>query len=84
MKILLFCVRDVKLGEFNSPMVFPSRGIAQRSFQDEVNRDAPDNAVYRYPSDFSLYYVGEFDSTSGVLIPVEVPELVAQAADLKV
>jgi len=84
MIIKLVCVRDVKLGEYNNPMCVPSLGVAQRSFQDEVNRADKANTVYNYPNDFSLYHVGDFDTERGVLDPFDVPVHVCDAVDLKI
>lgn len=85
MNIKLFCVLDYKLGQFNTPMAFQSTGLAYRAFQDEVNRDASDNPMFKYPDDFSLHYVGEFNTFSGCFSPPEkgIPEVVVQGREVK-
>lgn len=85
MNIKLFCVLDSKLNLFNTPMAFQSQGLAHRAFQDEVNRDDKDNPMNKYPEDFSMYYVGEFDSAIGCFVPTSkgIPELVANGRDVK-
>ena len=85
MKVKLFCVLDSKLNLFNTPMAFQSQGLAHRAFQDEVNRDDKDNPMNKYPEDFSMYYVGEFDSAIGCFVPASkgIPELVANGRDVK-
>lgn len=84
MQQYIFAIFDEKLGEFNTPVVFPSRGVAQRSLQDEVNRVDPQNAVNRYPSDFSLFCIGSFNTYDGVITSNVMPELVVRASDLVV
>jgi hypothetical protein len=81
--LLLFSVFDSKLGEYNSPMVFPSRGVAFRSFLDEAGRVDPSNAVNKHPEDFSLYHVGTFDSVSGTFVSLPTPDLVVRASDFE-
>lgn len=85
MKIKLFSVLDDKLGQFNSPMAFQSIGIANRAFADEVNREAADNPMYKYPGDFSLYHVGEFDAMTGCFIATStgIPVLVVRGSEVK-
>ena len=82
MKVKLFCVLDSKLNLFNTPMAFQSQGLAHRAFQDEVNRDDKDNPMNKYPEDFSMYYVGEFDSAIGCFVPTSkgIPELGANVS----
>lgn len=82
MRILMFAVFDLQMGEFNSPMSFPSKGVAIRSFLDEAKRDSPDNQVFRHPSDFSFHFLGEFESSTGqYFMPASgVPELLIEAS----
>ena len=78
----LFSVFDSKLGEFAAPMVFPSNGVAIRSFSDEVKRSDVQNALSVHPEDYSLYYIGELDPVSGdVECPMQ-PELMIRASDV--
>jgi hypothetical protein len=72
MQIALYCVFDTKLGEFNTPMAFQSRGVAIRSFMDEVK--SGDSMLHKHPEDFSLYYVGTFDSGEGKFEFPDLPE----------
>lgn len=80
----LFCVYDSKLGQFNNPLSFPSRGVAIRSFTDEVNRVDPNNNMSKYSDDFSFYYLGTFETEDGTFAPQYPPELVVRASDVVV
>ena len=84
MRIRVYALLDEKLGQFNSPICFPSDGVAQRTMQDEVNRAEAGNAMNRYPEDFAMYRVAEFDPDSGEMFPEAVPQLVRRASALKV
>lgn len=80
MQIHLFCVFDKQLEEFNTPMAFPSRGVAIRSFCDEVKREASENQMRQHPEDFSLWYVGTFDSVQGEFGSPFQPEKLIEAS----
>ena len=82
MKLQVFALFDSKLGEYAQPFCAQSIGVAVRSFQTEVNRDAPDNSLNQYPDDFHLSHLGEFDTQSGAFESVGI-QVVAWAADLK-
>lgn len=78
----LYVVRDVKSNLFNSPFAQQSDGAAIRSFQQEVNRVDANNMINLYPSDFSLYRTGSYDSDSGVIDSLPQPFLVVEAISL--
>ena len=50
-----------------------------------MNREDKDNPMNKYPEDFSMFYVGEFDSSIGCFVPPSkgIPELVANGRDVK-
>lgn len=78
---LIFSVRDSASELFGQPFYVPSRGVAMRSFADEVNRQAVDNALNQHPEDFILFELGSFDESTGVLEPCQ-PVQVSRAKDL--
>lgn len=43
----------------------PAIGAALRSFTDEVNRAAQDNALHMHPDDYTLHVVAVFDDETG-------------------
>lgn len=71
----VMAVRDKKVGAYMNPFFSQSQGAALRSFQDEVNRAAEDNILYRHPQDFDLYLLGTFDNESGSWETLLQPEL---------
>lgn len=73
MKYGVYSIRDSKVG-FTPPVVDQSDQSAIRGFGFAINN--PENIMNFSPKDFDLYKVGEFDSEKGVLIPLDMPELV--------
>lgn len=65
MKLLIVAVRDRAADAFMRPFFVPTRGMAIRSFQDEVNRAAPDNSMNAHPEDYDLFALGTFDEETG-------------------
>lgn len=81
-KLEACCVRDEALQAFNRPFFVNSLGMAIRSFEDEVNRDAPDNAMRNHPKDFSLWHVGSYDEDTAKLIALDVPVRLCDASSV--
>lgn len=81
MMINLYSVFDVKLGQYNTPMAFQSRGVAIRSFMDEVKREDSGNMLNKHPEDFMLFFVGCFDAEAGVFGDASSPEFLIRGSD---
>lgn len=72
MKMLAFAVYDSKAQYYEKPMFARSKGEMLRVFGDVANNK--EHPVGAHPEDYSLFLVGEYDQTSGVLtnVPKEV------------
>lgn len=81
MKLVICAVHDSAAQAYNRPIFVPARGLAVRSFSDEVLRDSPDNPMFHHPSDYSLFELGSFDDSIGLLTPVTVPVLLIRGTD---
>lgn len=77
----IMAVRDRAADVFGVPHFQVSLGAAIRSFGDEINREAENNAFYRHPEDFDLYELGTFDDQDGSFV-TQVPKQVAIGKDL--
>lgn len=75
----VYSIRDSK-GDFWAPRVFQNEPSAVRDLAMVANETG--NVISFAPRDFELYYVGDFDSETGKLIPCEVLKFVVSAADL--
>lgn len=77
MKVKLYSIRDLK-SEFWSPRVAYDDDSAIRDFSMQVSNPEPYNALNFAPSDFELYFIGDFDSRTGMLEPIGLPAFVAR------
>jgi len=68
MKIRAYTVYDEKTLSFNPPFFAATDGAATRSFQELAN-DLNTN-VGKYPADFKLYYIGDYDIDKGAMLPI--------------
>jgi len=60
----VFSVYDSKAEAFLQPFFSPNAGVALRSFERAANDESTD--FCRYASDYSLFEIGEWESTEGV------------------
>lgn len=64
MEIMAFSLYDSKAGVFQTPMFYITKATAIRAFGDLANDRQ--TTVFRHPEDFSLFYIGVFDDSTGV------------------
>lgn len=76
--ILKLCsIYDKRALNYGAPMAFPTLGVAERSFMDAIT--SPDQQVMnKHPEDYTLYYIGEFDSDTGKITQAEKHTVVAE------
>lgn len=77
MKILLFSVYDSAAKAFLEPFHSQTVETAIRAFREVVNREG--HSFNKFPEDYSLFAVGEFDQAKGLLDAYEVPRSVGLA-----
>lgn len=65
MMLKIFTTYDSKAEAYLQPFFLPSRGEAIRAWQDVVNDQK--TQFNKYPEDFTLFELGEFDSRSGTI-----------------
>ena len=63
----LYSIKDVKAASFDRPFPMPNDNVAIRSVKTLVNEPSQD--LCKYPEDFELWYLGELDQATGLLIP---------------
>lgn len=71
MKRAVCAVFDSAVQSYGQPFFVPAVGAALRSFVDEVNRKAPDNALNAHPEDFVLFHLADFDDETGEFAPTD-------------
>lgn len=75
----VFSIRDIKTDSFMTPFFQTHKPAAMRMFADLcVDKSS---MIGKHPEDFSLYQVGAYDSQTGLLIPADKPDYLAQATD---
>jgi len=79
MILKMFCVRDSKGEVYNQPFFQRTHGEAERNFRtlaiDEKSQ------IAKYPEDYDLYYLGEYDDITGKIRPLDTPQHVLKAAN---
>lgn len=68
MRLKVFAMRDVKADAYGSPFFLPNEGLAIRMLGEWVQDKRSE--VARYPADFMMFQIGEFDNESGELVPM--------------
>lgn len=83
MIIKVFSIRDTKSEAFQRPFFDVSTGSAIRAFTQLVNSGDTEQLVALCPEDFALFEIGEFDDSTGALIPLQQPHRLANAFEVK-
>jgi len=79
----LFSILDSKGKLYNRPFTALTHGDAERTFSSTVNHSDPNNLINQYPEDFDLYYVGDFDVSTGKITTPDSPQHLLKAIALK-
>lgn len=79
MQMYLYSVYDKKACFFASPFCVEREVMAERFFNELVCD--PQSTISKYPDDFALYYLGEYDSSTGVVQCSDVPRFRFEARE---
>ena len=80
MLLKAYSIRDQKSEVFNKPFFSNSHGEAERNFRTAANDDQ--TTIHRYPEDFDLYYLGDYDDNKGIMKPLDTPQHIAKAVSM--
>ena len=75
----MYSVRDAKTEIFSNPFYAKTHGEAERNFSMAVNDNNPNNMLSKFPEDYQLWYIGEFDDHTGKMTIPELPIAIANA-----
>lgn len=78
MKQKIYAIRDTKGECFNQPFFQRTHGEAERSFARLAQDD--NSMVGKYPDDYDLYWIGEYDQLTGLITAEKSPQHIAKAA----
>lgn len=77
MNLKMFSIRDAKAETFHPPFYQPTHGEGERHFIDLCNE--PKAPLARYPEDFDLWYLGDYETNTGKFSPLETPQHLLKA-----
>lgn len=80
MKTSAFSVYDVKSKIYAAPMFCENEDIAIRNC---VAAMGPGSLLTLFPQDFELYYIGDYDQSTGEFFPTS-PKYIGRMSDFKV
>ena len=81
MKLQIFSLYDEKAKSYNTPQYMGHKGEGIRALQTTLEQK--DSMLGKYPEDYSLYKLGDFETTTGEITGLTPPELVIRASELK-
>lgn len=77
----IFSVHDCKAEAYLPPIFMKTKAEAIRAFQTTV--ESPDSQFHKYPADFTLVELGEFDETTAAISALNIPLILANASEFK-
>lgn len=72
----IYSIRDNKTA-FMAPQLDINHKSAVRNFDLTLATVSGDSIMGYAPEDFDLYFIGSFDTESGIVSPLSVPELIS-------
>lgn len=80
-KLIVFAAHDAKLKSFMAPFFLQHVGQALRMWEELCNDGK--SLPAKFPSDFVLYQLGEFDDAEGRFSMLEVPHRLSSGLEAK-
>lgn len=80
MLLKAFSIRDAKAEIYNPPFFKKTMGEAERDFHQLCKDDKSMPA--KYPEDYDLYHVGQYDDNNGKFEPLATPQHIVKAVDV--
>lgn len=80
MKLKIYSIRDSKAEIFNTPFYQKTHGEAERNFRSLVNDEK--SQVNKYPEDYALWYLGEYDDNTGSFTTLDQPQHILNAVQV--
>jgi hypothetical protein len=80
----LYSTYDRASERFGPPFLAPHSGVAIRGFTDAVTNPERNSDISNHPDDFDLFHVGDFDSSTGIIVPLDKPVLVVQGKQVAI
>ncbi len=81
MDLHIFSIFDLKAEAYIQPFFATNEGMAKRMFHKACND--PETDFYKYPQDYTLFFIGFFSQSTGILHPNLAPETLGGALEYK-
>lgn len=83
MKSILCAVFDRKAKSYGPPMVFVNEDIARRMAVSLLQASGGQSDLEKYPDDFDLYYIADYDNEFGIVAGIETPQFLFTFGNLR-
>lgn len=81
MTVQVYSIYDIKSAVYQQPFFAHKHGQAMRMIMEGIKQG---EAMFaKYPEDFRLFAVGEWDDETGTMAELSQPDFVCELADLK-
>ena len=81
MQLKCYSIRDLKGEMFNPPFYQKTHGEAERTFRTLVSDEK--STLHKYPEDFELFCLGEFNDQTGRFQSLESPQAIIHGLEAK-
>jgi len=81
MVLKIYSIRDSKAEIYHPPFYQQTHGEAERSFS-KLDNDSK-SMISDHPTDYDLYYLGEYDDQKGKIKSLDTPQHIIKAVELK-
>jgi len=71
MKLKVFSVYDSKVEAYKQPFFLSTKGEAIRGLLECLEKN--DHPFAKWPADFTLFELGEYDDSNGKMLPLSAP-----------
>lgn len=81
MKLKIFAIHDAKAEAYLQPFFMANKGTAIRAITEILQK--PDHSFTKYPEDYTLFELGEYDDSNGQMSPLKTPNPIIKCNELK-
>ena len=67
MVLNMYALKD-EVDQFDAPMLLPNDAAAMRALRNAYDR--PGSIYQTAPQDYTLYFIGQFDTVTGEILPL--------------
>lgn len=76
----IYSIYDMKSESYGPLMAYPTDGVAIREFEQIATSEG---IIKKFPDDYSLHHLGEYESSTGEIIPSKTAHVLSRASEFK-